>query len=205
MNELKAETIINAGIRIAEKNLTSAYIVKRGDEQAGAIFVKIDTLDGFSKLFSRNIKYDLKICCFSSNNWIGNGLVIPAGPLREKINSLKNFDIVFLNGPNINNESINAVIICSPTATHYNLIIDCLNKNKHVFVEKPLSLDVEEIKTCYNLARRKNLKLLVGYNRRFDNKILSLKNGINNIGKVNYVLTISRDYPYPKLDYLKIS
>ena len=59
MNELKAETIINAGIRIAEKNLTSAYIVKRGDEQAGAIFVKIDTLDGFAKLFSRNIKYDL--------------------------------------------------------------------------------------------------------------------------------------------------
>ncbi len=59
MNELKAETIINAGIRIAEKNLTSAYIVKRGDEQAGAIFVKINTLDGFSKLFTRNIKYDL--------------------------------------------------------------------------------------------------------------------------------------------------
>ena len=60
MNELKAETIINAGIRIAEKNLTSAYVIKRGDEQAGAIFVKINTLDGFSKLFSRNIKYDLK-------------------------------------------------------------------------------------------------------------------------------------------------
>ena len=59
MNELKAETIINAGFRIAEKNLTSAYVIKRGDEQAGAIFVKIDTLDGFAKLFSRNIKYDL--------------------------------------------------------------------------------------------------------------------------------------------------
>ena len=59
MNELKAETIINAGIRIAEKNLSSAYVVKRGDEHAGAIFVKIDTLDGFAKLFSRNIRYDL--------------------------------------------------------------------------------------------------------------------------------------------------
>ena len=59
MNEIKSEIIINAGIRVAEKNLTSAYVIKRGDEQAGAIFVKIDTLDGFSKLFSRNIKYDL--------------------------------------------------------------------------------------------------------------------------------------------------
>ena len=40
MNELKAETIINAGIRIAEKNLTSAYIVKE-DEQAGAYLLKL--------------------------------------------------------------------------------------------------------------------------------------------------------------------
>ena len=47
MNELKAETIINAGIRIAEKNLTSAYVVKRGDEQAGAIFVKINTINRY--------------------------------------------------------------------------------------------------------------------------------------------------------------
>ncbi len=59
MIELKAETIINAGIRIAEKNLKSAYVTKKGDEHAGAIFVKIDTLDGFAKLFLRNIKYDL--------------------------------------------------------------------------------------------------------------------------------------------------
>ncbi len=62
-------------------------------------------------LQDKSIKYDLKICCFSSNNWIGNGLVIPAGPLREKINSLKNFDIVFLNGPNINNEHIKQEIL----------------------------------------------------------------------------------------------
>lgn len=62
-------------------------------------------------LQDKSIKYDLKICCFSSNNWIGNGLVIPAGPLREKINSIKNFDIVFLNGPNINNEHIKQEIL----------------------------------------------------------------------------------------------
>ena len=32
------------------------------------------------------------------NNWIGNGQIIPAGPLREKISSLKRFDAIFLNG-----------------------------------------------------------------------------------------------------------
>jgi tetraacyldisaccharide 4'-kinase len=45
-----------------------------------------------------NIEFDLKIACFKSNNWIGNGQLIPAGPLREKISSLKKFDAIFLNG-----------------------------------------------------------------------------------------------------------
>ena len=44
------------------------------------------------------IDYDKKLVCFKSDNWIGNGQIIPAGPLREKISSLKRFDAVFLNG-----------------------------------------------------------------------------------------------------------
>ena len=62
-------------------------------------------------LQDKSIKYNIKICCFSSNNWIGNGNVIPAGPLREKVSSLKNFDIVFLNGPDINNKEIKKEIM----------------------------------------------------------------------------------------------
>ncbi len=44
------------------------------------------------------IDFDIKLVCFKSKNWIGNGQLIPAGPLREKISSLKKFDAVFLNG-----------------------------------------------------------------------------------------------------------
>ena len=62
-------------------------------------------------LQDKSINYDIKICCFSSNNWIGNGYVIPAGPLREKITSLRNFDVVFLNGPDINNGLIREEIL----------------------------------------------------------------------------------------------
>jgi len=51
MNELKSEILINAGIRAAERNFSSAYITKRGDSDAGAIFVKIDTLDGYAKIY----------------------------------------------------------------------------------------------------------------------------------------------------------
>ena len=45
-----------------------------------------------------SIKYDLKFVCFNNINWIGNGLTIPAGPLRESINNLKNYKHIFLNG-----------------------------------------------------------------------------------------------------------
>ena len=52
------------------------------------------------------IDYDIKLVCFKSKNWIGNGQLIPAGPMREKISSLKRFDAVFLNGKSNNFEKI---------------------------------------------------------------------------------------------------
>ena len=44
------------------------------------------------------IKKDLSIVCFNSNQLIGNGLVIPAGPLRESLNAIANADLVMING-----------------------------------------------------------------------------------------------------------
>ncbi|WP_440678656.1 tetraacyldisaccharide 4'-kinase [Candidatus Pelagibacter sp. HIMB1611] len=49
-------------------------------------------------LQDQSIEYDKKIVCFNNLNWIGNGLTIPAGPLREEINNLKNYKQVFING-----------------------------------------------------------------------------------------------------------
>ena len=53
-----------------------------------------------------SIKYDLEIVCFNNLNWIGNGLTLPSGPLRENINNLKSYKNVFLNG---NEESLIAI------------------------------------------------------------------------------------------------
>ena len=52
------------------------------------------------------IDFDVKLVCFKSKIWIGNGQLIPAGPMREKISSLKRFDAVFLNGSSGNIEEI---------------------------------------------------------------------------------------------------
>ena len=54
----------------------------------------------------KKIDYHIKIACFKTKNWIGNGQLIPAGPLREKITSLRKFDAVFLNGNSDNLEEI---------------------------------------------------------------------------------------------------
>jgi len=52
------------------------------------------------------IDFDIKLVCFKSKNWIGNGQLLPAGPMREKISSLKRFDAVFLNGSSDDFEKI---------------------------------------------------------------------------------------------------
>ena len=53
-----------------------------------------------------SIKYNMEIVCFNNLNWIGNGLTLPSGPLRESINTLKFYENVFLNG---NEESLIAI------------------------------------------------------------------------------------------------
>jgi len=45
-----------------------------------------------------SINYDLSFVCFNSTKWIGNGFLIPSGPLREKLQSLSKYDAVFFNG-----------------------------------------------------------------------------------------------------------
>ena len=60
-------------------------------------------------LQDRKIDYDIKFVCFDSKIWIGNGYLIPAGPLRENINSLKKYDGVFLKITNENPNLINTI------------------------------------------------------------------------------------------------
>ena len=57
-------------------------------------------------LQDNHLDYDLNFVCFNNLNWIGNGFIIPAGPLREDIKNLKYYDNVFLNGNNENLENI---------------------------------------------------------------------------------------------------
>ena len=55
-------------------------------------------------LQEKSLNYNISIACFNSSDGIGNGLLIPAGPLREVVSELKNYDAVFLNGEKNNKE-----------------------------------------------------------------------------------------------------
>jgi tetraacyldisaccharide 4'-kinase len=58
-------------------------------------------------LQDRKIDYDLKFACFDTSNWIGNGMLMPSGPLRESLNEIKKFDAIFLK--NIGKKSKNII------------------------------------------------------------------------------------------------
>ena len=85
------------------KNKSEVISLKNRDEIIKHAIEKSYELVIFDDgLQEKKIKYDLKFVCFDSKNWIGNGLLIPSGPLREKINSLRKYDGVFLKVTNAN-------------------------------------------------------------------------------------------------------
>ena len=61
-------------------------------------------------LQDKSIDYDLKFACFNTQKWVGNGFIIPAGPMRESLDSLKNYHGVFLNGNGENTDKIKKII-----------------------------------------------------------------------------------------------
>ena len=71
---------------------------KRIDAIKDAIQNKTDVAildDGFQDF---SINKNLSIVCFNEKQWIGNGLVIPSGPLREDLSALKRANCVIING-----------------------------------------------------------------------------------------------------------
>ena len=69
---LKTELLVQAGIRYCESILVTAMLRRRGDSEAGAIFVKVSRLDGTSGLFTRVTSFmeDSKWQCCSGEKWL---------------------------------------------------------------------------------------------------------------------------------------
>lgn len=83
-------------------------------------------------------------------------------------------------------DSIDAIIIsATPETTHFPMARDALNAGKHVFLEKPIAIELEQADELIAIAKKKNLKFTIGYSQRFNPKYAYVKKAINDgtIGK----------------------
>jgi myo-inositol 2-dehydrogenase/D-chiro-inositol 1-dehydrogenase len=102
---------------------------------------------------------------------------------------------------------VDAVMICSPTPTHAELIEQAAGAGKAVFCEKPIDLSAERIRRCLAAVEPSGAPLMVGFNRRFDPNFAELKRRLDAgaIGAIELVTILSRDPDPPPLDYVKSS
>ena len=187
-----------------ERNIKSCFIKKyykkQIDEQKlleknGRLFLCSNRIDAVKQAESQNydvailddglqdktIDYDLSFVCFNNINWIGNGMTLPAGPLRENIKKIQNYDHIFLNG---NLENIE----------HLTKEINKINSNINIHLGKYEPINLDEFK--------KNKKYLVfsgiGNHQTFVSMIK--KNGL----EVLIDLEFSDHHIYTKKDIDKI-
>ena len=117
-----------------QKNIKSCFVKKyyknQVDEQEilkkdGTLFLSEKRLDAVKLAEKENyefailddglqdnsINYDVSFVCFNNLNWIGNGMTIPSGPLRENLKNLKKYQHLFLNGNLENLENLKEQIL----------------------------------------------------------------------------------------------
>lgn len=104
-------------------------------------------------------------------------------------------------------DDIDAVIICTPTDTHADLIEQFIKAGKKVFCEKPVDLSVDRVKQAIATVEAENGTLMVGFNRRFDPDFAAVKDALNSgaIGEVEMVTITSRDPGAPPISYIERS
>ena len=146
-----------------------------------------------------SIKYDLEIVCFNNLNWIGNGLTLPSGPLREDINNLKLYNNLFLNG---NEEPL---IEIKNKIRKINPKID-INQGKYV----PLNIEnfnkeesylvfsgIGNHKTFINMLKNSDFKIIddLEYPDHYQYSIKDFYEIINKAKKYNAkIITTEKDY-----------
>jgi predicted dehydrogenase len=80
----------------------------------------------------------------------------------------------------LENSSIDAIIIsATPETTHFPMAKESLLAGKHVFLEKPMALELSEADELINLARTKSLLFTIGYSQRFNPKFAYVKRSID--------------------------
>jgi myo-inositol 2-dehydrogenase/D-chiro-inositol 1-dehydrogenase len=103
--------------------------------------------------------------------------------------------------------SVGAVLICSSTDTHADLIQAAAGAGKQIFCEKPVDLEIDRARTCADAVKRAGVACLVGFQRRYDPTFSALKARIvkGEIGTPEMLVVTSRDPGPPPIPYIRSS
>lgn len=107
----------------------------------------------------------------------------------------------------LENPQIDAIVICSSTSTHAEIIIEAAKAGKHIFCEKPIDYNLDRIDAALKAVEDAGVKLQIGFNRRFDANHRRVRQAIVNgeIGEPHLMHIVSRDPAPPPLEYIKVS
>ncbi len=102
---------------------------------------------------------------------------------------------------------IDAVVIGTPTDTHFDLIHGAAKAGKAIFCEKPIDMSVDNIRACISVVDASEVPFMTGFNRRFDPSFAHLRSRIaaGDIGAVELVTITSRDPAPPPISYIERS
>ena len=105
------------------------------------------------------------------------------------------------------NPDIEAVIICSSTDTHAQMIGEAAAAGKHIFCEKPIDFDLARIDRALEAVDKAGVKLQIGFNRRFDPNFKRVREMVadGKIGMPHILRITSRDPEPPPIEYVKVS
>ena len=104
-------------------------------------------------------------------------------------------------------DKIKAVMICSYTDTHADLILGAAAAGKQIFCEKPVDLDVARARACAAAVEKAGVTCMIGFQRRFDPTFSALKARLatGEIGTPEMLIVTSRDPGAPPIPYIKSS
>lgn len=137
-------------------------------------------------------------------------IVAVADPQYDEQTFKKEYgDVFFTKDPEeaFAHAEVNAVLVCTPTSSHAALVEAAAKQGKHIFCEKPLDLSLQRTAALVKIVKDANVKLMLGFNRRFDPDFMQARKSVSEkkIGNVQIVKITSRDPGLPLIDYIKNS
>ena len=107
----------------------------------------------------------------------------------------------------LNSSEIDAIVICSPTPTHAQIIQEAAAAGKQIFCEKPIELSLKKINKILEEVEKNGVRFMVGFNRRFDPNFLKVHEIVKSgkIGQPHVLKITSRDPAPPPEEYIKAS